>query len=190
MDAARLHAMDQGAAAVWAAAVAGLSSAVGAAIGAVAAGRAGRVTVVQTAVEGRRDRYEEQRRQSYQKYLAKINAACEAFDVIVHRLQAGPEDAIEESPAHQVAFAAMSEVELSYLSDVWPCGQREVIVAAGAVHDHLLVAREIIDDLLGHPEDARDKQSRRMQRWIDHRGEVRNAHMLYSTCVSQALYTP
>lgn len=189
MDAARLRAMDQGTAAVWAAAVAGLSSAAGAAIGAVAAGRSGRVTVVQTAVEGRRDRYEEQRRQSYQRYLAKINAACEAFDAIVHRLQAGPEAAVEEPPAHQVAFKAMSEVELSYLSDVWPCGQREVIVAASTVHDHLLVAREIIDSLLGHPEDARGEQSQRMQRWRDHREEVRNAHMLYSTCVSEALYT-
>ncbi|MFJ4032245.1 hypothetical protein [Streptomyces griseoluteus] len=121
--------------------------------------------------------------------MTKVNAACEAFDAIVHRLQAGQEVAVEESSAHHAAFKAMSEVELSYLSDVWPCGQREVIVAAGAVHDHLLVAREIVEALLGHPEDVRDEQSRGMQRWTDHRGEVRAAHMLYSTCVSQALYT-
>ncbi|MGW7048976.1 hypothetical protein ACWGDT_41265 [Streptomyces avermitilis] len=120
--------------------------------------------------------------------MAKINAACEVFDGIMQRLRDG-QSLAEEPPARQVAFKAMSGVELSYLSDVWPCGQREVIVAAGAVHDRLLNARKTIDSLLGHPEDALNEQSLRMQHWMHHRGEVRNAHMLYATCISQALYT-
>jgi hypothetical protein len=179
--------MDQGTATVWAAAVAGFSSAAGAAIGAVAAGRSGRVTVVQTAEEGRRDRREEERRNSYQKYTAKVNAACEAFDGIVQGLREG-QSLAGEPPARQVAFKVISEVESSYFSDVWPYGQPEVIVAAGAVHDRLLDARKTIESLLRHPEDAQSEQSPRLQNWTRHRSDVRNAHMLYSTCVSQALY--
>lgn len=46
---------------MWAAGVAGFSSAAGAAIGAVLAGRSARETVIQTAVEERGHRHEERR---------------------------------------------------------------------------------------------------------------------------------
>ncbi|MFJ6560852.1 hypothetical protein ACIQMV_13380 [Streptomyces sp. NPDC091412] len=179
--------MDQGTAAVWAAAIAGLLSSTSALIVAVAAGHSERATVKQTAVEERGHRHEADRRESYGKYTAKINAACDAFDDMVQTLRDGGSPSGDPA-SRQVIFRVMREVESSYLSDVYPRGQDHVITAAGLIHDHLVLARDILFLLLAHPEAVQDEQSQGMQQWIRQRLQVRNAHMWYSACVSQAIY--
>ncbi|WAP57984.1 hypothetical protein [Streptomyces sp. S465] len=182
MDAAKSLLMDQGAAAVWAAAVAGFSSAAGAAIGAVLAGRSARETVVQTAVEERGHRHEERRLESYAAFRSKVSAAIQALDEAVQALRDGQH-------VTQETFAkAIRAVWLSHQEDVWPCAQPQVINAAAAVHNCLDRASEAVASLLAHPEDARDEHTPRMQRWAHHVEEVSMAYTLFSTCAGEATY--
>jgi hypothetical protein len=179
--------MDQGTAAVWAAVVAGLLSSTSALMVAVATAHSQRATVKQTAVEERGHRHEEARRESYDKYTAKINSACDAFDEIVQALRDGQSPS-GDPPPRQVIFRVMRDVDGSFLADVYPRGQVDVITAGAMIHDQLLLARDLVFLLLARPEDAQDDQSQTMQQWAHRRFEVRNTHMWYSTCVSHAIY--
>jgi hypothetical protein len=154
---------------------------------AVAAAHSQRATVRQTAAEERGQRHEEHRRESYDKYAVKINAACDVLDEIVETLRDGQPLTGDPAPRY-VIFKVMSELEASYFADVYPKGQEHVRNAAAAVHDALLRAREVIDPLLTHPEDAQDEQSRKMQQYAQQRLQVRNARMLYAICISEAIY--
>lgn len=118
MRAAESLVMDQGAAAVLAAAVAGFSSAAGAAVGAVLAARSARTTVVQTAVHERVHRHEERRRESYAAFRTKVSAAMEALDEAVQALRD------RRLATHEIFTKAIRAVWLSYLDDVWPCAQQ------------------------------------------------------------------
>ncbi|WP_437071507.1 hypothetical protein [Streptomyces sp. enrichment culture] len=174
--------MDQGAAAVLAAAVAGFSSAAGAAVGAVLAGRSGRATVVQAAAEERGHRHEDRRSDSYAAFRTKVNAALEALDEIVQALRN------EQTATGELAAKAVRDVWLSYYDDVWPCNQSEIINAAGEVHNCLVVAQQAVAELLARPEDAKDADSLRMQRWTHSLEEVGTAYRSFSTRVGEAIY--
>ncbi|MET9493654.1 hypothetical protein [Streptomyces sp. NPDC006552] len=151
--------MDPGAAAVWASAVAGFSSALGAALGSAFAGRTALVTIRETERSDRRQRRHAGTQERFRHFQDNVNTAVHALHDVVHALTDGVQ--APDLPARKAIDAA----KLSYQADVWSSCPVQLVHAGGAVCERLEVVHAAVQALMRCPEDAKDENSRTWQRW-------------------------
>lgn len=173
--------MDQATAVVWAAGVAGFSSALGAALGAAVAGRAARQQVHHAAQREKLTRYEVALAERFSCFKDKVNEAISALYAIEQALI--DDEAVTGKPARKACF----DVRTSYDDDVWSSSDMSVIQAAGTLNMHLEAGLAAIEMLIKTPQAAKDPESDEMQRWISCRGDISTAYQHTSRLMGEIL---
>jgi hypothetical protein len=173
--------MDQATAAVLASAVAGFSSAAGAALGSVMAGRTAREQVDRSAQREKLTRDELVLEAAFSGFRDKVNEAISALHDVAQAL--ADDQPVTEAPAKKAYVAAYA----SFHADLWSSGQMEVIEAAGAVCRHLDVGVAAIGALVKRPHEAKDPESQGMQHWGSCLGDISNAYQTTSRLMGEVL---
>lgn len=171
--------MDQATAAVWASAVAGFSSAAGAALGAAMAGRATRVQDDRTALREKQTRREVDLEACFKAFRDKVNDAISAFHDVPHALAA------DRSVSDESAKKAYVAAYLSYIDGIWSSGQMEVVHAAGVVCARLDAALTVIGALTKSPHEAKDPESPGMRQWRSCLGDLSSTYQTTSRLMGE-----
>ncbi|MET7982081.1 MULTISPECIES: hypothetical protein [unclassified Streptomyces] len=182
MAAAESIVMDQGAAAVWAATVAGFSSAAGAAIGSALAGRSARSTAVVTVEAEKAVRYEDGRKQSYTAFRSKVNTVFDSLTELIDDLRNDRANRGDE------VMRAVDEVRKSLVDDVVPCHVPEVENVADILYVRLQEALPAVQALLSSPQDAKDGSSLLMLHLGQRTDDAWVAYKAFSSVSGKAIY--
>ncbi|MFD9438184.1 hypothetical protein ACFWBR_19100 [Streptomyces sp. NPDC060006] len=173
--------MDQATAVVLASAVAGFSSAAGAALGSVMAGRSTREQIDRTAQREKLTRHEVDLEERFSGFRDKVNEAMAALHDVAQAL--ADDQPVTEAPARKAYVAAYT----SFLDDLWPSGHMEVIQAAGSVCNHLNNGVAAIGALAKTPHEAKDPDSQGMQHWGSCLGDISNSYQTTSRLMGEVL---
>ncbi|MCX4564261.1 hypothetical protein [Streptomyces sp. 2-1] len=173
--------MDQATSVVLASAVAGFSSAAGAALGSVIAGRTARDQIHHTAQHEKVTRHEVALAERFSCFKDKVNDAIGALRDIEHAL-------IDDEPVSgRPAKKACAAVWTSYHDDVWSTGRREVILAANEVRRHLEDGLAAIEVLINNPNEAKAPDSESMRAWSSCLGRIGNAYQTTSRLMGEVI---
>ncbi len=182
--------MDPGLAAVWAAGVAGITSAAGAAWGARHTVRGTAVQQLRqeqvakdTRAEERRHRHDEWRRQHCLDFLTEIEQALAALDELVGGLREGAavEEAVVELRRTERA------VHSGHFKHVVVCEVVELVTLSDSLLQCLDRACRHTDELRRTPAAAGDPDSSLHHTWLTYRGQLWGAYQMFAKTLPRAL---
>jgi hypothetical protein len=186
----KISSMDQGAAAVWAAGLAGFASAAGAAVGAGLAARGARVQVLQQSelekqsrTEERRRQHDEWRRQSCLTFQAKLGEAVDELDESMYALRDGqPLSGVRDKLRKAEGAVLRGHYDLVVICEV-----PELERISGTALRWLERALFATDALWRDPVHVTNPDSPLNRYWLDQRRGLLGAYEMFSKALPQLL---